>query len=79
MGYYNLDLVNYTTSPGLAWAALLLMPKLEVELIHDVNMLHMVETNKTGWIMSCRLKDTCQGKTTNAYHNSDSAQPSLIF
>ena len=39
---------NFITSPGFEWDAMLLMTKIELELIHVVDVLHMIEKMKRG-------------------------------
>ena len=52
MAYYKLDPANYLTSPGLAWDAMLLQTKVELEFINDVDMLSMIEKqNEAGLVM----------------------------
>ena len=46
ISYYKLDPANYFTAPGLSWDALLSTTKIELELINDVDMLSMFETQK---------------------------------
>ena len=41
--YYSLDPVHYFTTPGLAWYAALRMPRVDLQLITDVDMYHFVE------------------------------------
>ena len=45
---YELDPANYMTAPGLAWDAMLLQTKVELELIHDEKVLDIMERHKKG-------------------------------
>ena len=45
---YDLDPANYYTAPGLAWDAMLLQTKIELELIHDEKILDIMERHKKG-------------------------------
>ena len=46
--YYDLDPTNYLTTPSLAWDAMLLKTKAKLELLHNIDMLNMVEKMKRG-------------------------------
>ena len=48
--HYNLDPAHYYTSPGLAWDACLEETKQELELLHDYDMLMMIEKGIRGGI-----------------------------
>ena len=48
--YYSLDLVQYYTTPGLAWDAALRMSRVDLQLITDVDMYHFVENTIQGGI-----------------------------
>ena len=43
-----MDPANYLTSASLAWDAMLLKTKIELDLISDVNILDMFEKSKRG-------------------------------
>ena len=47
---YGLDPVYYFTAPGLAWDACLKMTDINLELLHDINMLLMFEKGIRGGI-----------------------------
>ena len=47
---YKLDVAWYYTSPGLAWDACLRMTRIKLELLHDQDMLHMVEGGIRGGV-----------------------------
>ena len=61
---YQLDPAWYYTSPGLAWDACLKMTKLELELLHDQDMLLMVEKGIRGGVS---MISTRYGKANNKY------------
>ena len=46
--YYGLDPANYISAPGLAWDAMLMMTKIELEQIHDPKVLDIIERHKKG-------------------------------
>lgn len=48
VAYYKLDPAGHLTSPSLAWDAMLLQTKVELELINNVDMLSMIEKQKRG-------------------------------
>ena len=48
LDYYELDPLNYISAPGMAWDALLLKTKIELELISDPKILDIVERMKRG-------------------------------
>ena len=49
-----MDPANYTSAPGLAWDAMLLNTKVELDLITDLEIMDMIERQKKGWRMLCR-------------------------
>jgi hypothetical protein len=50
MKYYRLDPVWYYTSPGLAWDAALKTSKVKLELLHDQEMIDMIEDGIRGGV-----------------------------
>ena len=48
--YYKLDPVQYFTSPGLSWDAMLKMTDIQLELMSDVDMYQFVEKGMKGGI-----------------------------
>ena len=62
--HYELDPAHYYTAPGLAWAAMLKMTGVKLELLTDVDMLLMVERGMRGGNSNafCRFP----GQTTNS-------------
>ena len=72
--HYKLDPAWYYTSPGLAWDACLRMSKIELELLHDQDMLLMVEKGVRGGVS---MISTRYGKANNEYiEEYDSSLPS---
>ena len=61
---YKLDPAWYYTSPGLAWDAALRMTGVELELLHDQDMLDMVEKGIRGGVS---MISTRYGKANNKY------------
>ena len=61
---YKLDPAWYYTSPGLAWDAALRMTGVKLELLHDQEMLHMVEEGIRGGVS---MISTRYGKANNKY------------
>ena len=61
---YQLDPAWYYTSPGLAWDACLKMTKVNLELLHDQDMLLMVEKGIRGGVS---MISTRYGKANNKY------------
>ena len=45
---YDIDPTNYLTPPSLSWDAMLLNTKAKLELLHDLDMLNMIEKMKRG-------------------------------
>ena len=62
--HYNLDPAWYYTTPGLAWDACLKMTKVELELLHDQDMLLMIEKGTFGGVS---MISTRYGKANNKY------------
>ena len=62
--HYKLDPAWYYTSPGLAWDACLKMTRVSLELLHDQDMLLMVEKGIRGGVS---MISTRHGKTNNEY------------
>ena len=48
MTNYNLDAANYLSAPKLANDAMLLLTGVELELIADIEVVHMVNSMKRG-------------------------------
>ena len=46
--YYNLDPLNYISAASLAWDAMLLKTKVELDLISDITILDIIERSKRG-------------------------------
>ena len=65
LDYYDLDPINYISSPGLAWDALLLKTKIELELISDPKILDIVERMKRGGL--CFVGAERHVKSNNKY------------
>ena len=61
---YELDPAWYYTLPGLAWDACLKMTQVELELLHDQDMLLMVEKGVRGGVS---MISTRYGKANNKY------------
>ena len=62
--YYKLDPAWYFTAPGLAWDACLKMTQVGLELLHDQDMLLMVEKGIRGGVS---MISTRCGKANNKY------------
>ena len=61
---YRLDPIFYYTAPGLAWDACLKIAKVRLELLHDYEMLMMVEKGIRGGVS---MISTRYGKANNPY------------
>ena len=48
LNYYKLDPANYLSAPALPWDAMLLKIGIELDLIHDVELLNVIERQKRG-------------------------------
>ncbi|PFX14317.1 hypothetical protein AWC38_SpisGene21541 [Stylophora pistillata] len=75
---YDLDPCWYFTAPGLAWDACLKLTKIELELLSDINMLHMFEAGIRGGIS---MISTRHAKANNKYMGErfDPTQPSKFI
>jgi hypothetical protein len=74
MKNYGLDPCWYFTSPGLAWDACLEMTKIELELLSDIDKVHMVEGGIRGGVS---MISTRYSKANNKYMtNFDKSKPS---
>ena len=62
--HYKLDPAWYYTAPGLAWDACLKMTQVELELLHDQDVLLMVEEGIRGGVS---MISTRYGKANNKY------------
>ena len=72
--YYKLDPVQYFTSPGLSWDAMLKMTDIQLELMSDVDMYQFVEKGMKGGISYIANR---QCEANNKYmKNYDENQPS---
>ena len=75
--HYNLDPAWYYTTPGLAWDACLKMTKVELELLHDQDMLLMIEKGVFGGVS---MISTRYGKANNKYMEEyDPSKPSTYI
>ena len=75
--HYNLDPAWYYTTPGLAWDACLKMTKVELELLHDQDMLLMIEKGTFGGVS---MISTRFGKANNKYMEEyDPSRPSTYI
>ena len=75
--HYDLDPAWYYTTPGLAWDACLKMSKVELELLHDQDMLLMVEKGVFGGVS---MISTRYGKANNKYvQGFDPSKPSTYI
>ena len=61
---YKLDPGHYYTAPGLAWDAALKVNEVKLELLSDIDMLHMVEKGIRGGVS---MISTRYGKANNKY------------
>ena len=76
---YQLDPAWYYTSPGLAWDACLKMTRVNLELLHDQDMLLMVEKGIQGGVS---MISTRYGKANNKYmkdHDPESKSKHIIY
>ncbi|PFX12774.1 putative uncharacterized transposon-derived protein F54H12.3 [Stylophora pistillata] len=75
---YDLDPCWYFTAPGLAWDACLKLTEIELELLSDINMLHMFEAGIRGGIS---MISTRHAKANNKYMEKsfDPSQPSKFI
>ena len=74
---YRLDPIFYYTAPGLAWDACLKITKVELELLHDYDMLMMVEKGIRGGVS---MISTRYGKANNPYMKDyDPDQPTKFI
>ncbi|XP_022805804.1 uncharacterized protein LOC111342944 [Stylophora pistillata] len=77
-GIYGLDPCWYYTAPGLSWDACLKTTKVKLELLSDINMLHMFEKGIRGGIS---MIPTRHSKANNKYMGEkfDPSQPSKFI
>ncbi|PFX20964.1 hypothetical protein AWC38_SpisGene14564 [Stylophora pistillata] len=75
---YDLDPCWYFTAPGLAWDACLKLTEIELELLSDINMLHMFEAGIRGGIS---MISTRHAKANNKYmgESFNPTQPSKFI
>ena len=75
--HYDLDPAWYYTAPGLAWDACLKLTKVELELLHDQDMLLMIEKGTFGGVS---MISTRYGKANNKYMKEyDPSSPSTYI
>jgi hypothetical protein len=72
--YYGLDPANYISAPSLAWDAMLLKTKIEIELISDPKILDVIERQKRGGL--CFVGSQRRTVANNHYlENYDKTKP----
>ena len=72
--YYKLDPANYISAPSLAWDAMLMKTNIELEQIHDVQVLDIIERHKKGGL--CFVGSKRHVKANNHYlEDFDSTKP----
>jgi hypothetical protein len=72
--YYGLDPANYISAPSLAWDAMLMKTKIELEQIYDPKILDIVERHKRGGL--CFVGSKRFVKANNRYlEDFDSTKP----
>jgi hypothetical protein len=69
MSNYSLDPANYITTPSFAWDAMLLMTKVELQLISDYKIYRMIEEQKRGGL--CFVGSSRYAKANNRYLKKD--------
>lgn len=77
--YYELDPCYYFSAPGLAWDAMLKMTSIELELISDVDVSHMVQSGMRGGISYISHR---YSKANNIYmkdYNKDEEESHIIY
>ena len=75
---YGLDPANYVSAPGLAWDAMLLNTKVELDLITDLEIMDMIERQKRGGL--CFVGSKRYVEANNTYlENYDPAKPSTYI
>jgi len=63
--YYELDPLNYISAAGLAWDALLLKTKINLDLITDIKALDIIERQNRGGL--CFVGSKRHVKCNNKY------------
>ena len=75
---YGLDPANYVSAPGLAWDAMLLNTKVELDLITDLEIMDMIERQKRGGL--CFVGSKRYVEANNKYlENYDPSKPSTYI
>ena len=72
--HYQLDPAWYYTSPGLAWDACLKMTNVELELLHDLDILLMVEEGVRGGVSMITKR---LGEANHKYMSGERGMPSF--
>ena len=75
--HYELDPAHFFTAPGLAWEAMLKFSEVRLELLHDVDMLQMVERGMRGGNVNafCRFSQA----NNKFMENFDEKKPSKFI
>ena len=69
-----MDPVHYVSAPGLAWEAMLLNTKVELDLITDLEIMDMIERQKRGGL--CFVGSKRYVEANNKYlENYDPSKP----
>ena len=77
--YYDLDPTNCLTAPSLAWNAMLLQTKAKLELLHDHDMLNVIEKMKRGGLCIVGSKRYVKANNQHMGKDYDKDQPSTYI
>ena len=72
------DPTNYMNAPSLAWGAMLLKTKVKLELLHDSNVLHMIEKMKRGGLRFVGSQRYVKANNQHMGKDYDKDQPSKL-
>ncbi len=77
--YHKLDPANYLTAASLAWDAMLLKTKIELDLITDQEISTMVEKSKSCDLTFVGANRYAKANNKNLGENYDSKKESLYY
>ncbi|KAJ8949419.1 hypothetical protein NQ318_007519 [Aromia moschata] len=76
---YKLDPTQYFTAPGLAWDAMLKLTNVELELLTDIDMVHLLKRGVRGGISQCSERKHIANNIFLPNYNADEPSSFIMY